>query len=204
MSSSHQVLALQVIDCVKTVGGHAHLFKLLFLFGGDWACPSVDRGLDASDDHRDFLHDIFRSHILSSQDTASWLESLVDHSIDINAIWQCSVLQGQEDGLTSDLNWVWHVVLQGLIDSNATVDERIRGEAVVVSTLALREGASGNDWHHVVVEKLNDDGRGDIVDEVQLIRAIRLERDLNLWACLVHQRGENHIQVEDDIADWSR
>ena len=175
----------------------------MLFFARDRARPGVNGGLDASDDHRDFLHNILGSHICSGKNATCWLESLVNNGVDIDFRRQCSVLQGQDDGLTCNLNWVWHVVLHGLSGGSATIFERTFGKAVVGSTLTLGEGAAGDGWQNIVVKELDDDWCGHIVDKVQLIGAIRLVGELDLWALLVHKRSENHIEVENDITDGS-
>lgn len=167
------------------------------------ASPGVDGALDASDDHRNFLHNILGSHLYVSKDAASWLESLVNNGVDVDLGRKWGVLQGQDDGSACNLNWVWHVVRHGITDSSATIDERTSGKAIVFAALTLGEGAGWDDWHYIVVEELDDDRCGHIVDEVQLIGAIGLIRELNLWALLVHKRGEDHIEVENDITDGS-
>ena len=149
------------------------------------------------------MHNILGSHILVHKDAACWFESLVNNGVDVNFGRKSSVLQGQDDGSTGNLNWVWHVVRDGFTDSSATIDERTSGKTVVVAALTLGEGAGWDGWQNIVVEELDDDWCGHIVDKVQLIRAIRLVGELDLWALLVHKRSENHIEVENNITDGS-
>ena len=150
------------------------------------------------------MHHILGRHVSLVQDAASWLESLVNNRVDINVFRQRSVLQGYQDGFAGHLNGVWHIARRLLWHKNATVDEGTFGKAVIFCALALGEGAGGDDWHHIVVEELNNDGRGHVVDKVELIGAVGLVWQLNLRALLVHKSREDHIEVEDDIADGGR